>query len=381
MSIVAKSDRAVKALRRVSRRLPAIGVLLLASILVVVALLHRGIEVTELDVDDGGIWVSKGSDLSLGHLNYDALTFDGFVSTPSARVSLGQDGRTVTIGDETNHSVSSVDVTGMKLGGAITVPEGSQVAQGATTLAVLDASAGYLWVGDASRPDARKYDDTEAIADGLAGGVAPIVDQLTSAGSITPTIVVFATYYPDRSFATEDYEDDYALNRFFATTEIDTLIKTVESRYTTFARGDTSDESLRASRRHRAFGGFSMGATTTWDVFALRPQYFYGYIPMAGESWIGREEDADSAQIAQLVTAGAERAHYGPQDFRIFASVGSLDPALDDMSPQLAQLRADYPDLMTDDSLQMWIDEGESHSMASVGNQVAHDLPLLFPPA
>ena len=138
---------------------------------------------------------------------------------------------------------------------------------------------------------------------------------------------------------------------------------------------------MRASRRHRAFGGFSMGATTTWDVFALRPQYFYGYMPMAGESWIGREEDADSAQIAQLVTAGAERAHYGPQDFRILASVGSLDPALGDMAPQLAQLRADYPDLMTDDSLQMWIDEGENHSMTSVGNQVAHDLPLLFPPA
>lgn len=187
MSIVAKSDRAVKALRRVSRRLPAIGVLLLASILVVVALLHRGIEVTELDVDDGGIWVSKGSDLSLGHLNYDALTFDGFVSTPSARVSLGQDGRTVTIGDETTHSVSSVDVAGMKLGGAITVPEGSQVAQGATTLAVLDASAGYLWVGDANRPDALKYDDTEAIADGLAGGVVTV--------SMKGTVYAYAPQY------------------------------------------------------------------------------------------------------------------------------------------------------------------------------------------
>ena len=132
-------------------------------------------------------------------------------------------------------------------------------------------------------------------ADGMAEGVAPVVDQLTSTGSIAPTIVVFATYYPDRSFATDDYEDDYALNRFFATSEIDTLIDTIESRYTTFARGDTSDQSLRASRRHRAFGGFSMGATTTWDVFALRPQYFYGYMPMAGESWIGRDEDADSA--------------------------------------------------------------------------------------
>ena len=209
--------------------------------------------------------------------------------------------------------------------------------------------------------------------------VPPTYTPGVPARSIAPTIVVFATYYPDRSFATEDYEDDYALNRFFATTEIDTLIEAVESRYTTYARGDTSDESLRASRRHRAFGGFSMGATTTWDVFALRPQYFYGYMPMAGESWIGREEEADSAQIAQLIAAGVERAHYGPQDFLVLASVGSLDPALGDMAPQLAQLRADYPDLMTDTSLKLWIDEGESHSMTSVGNQIAHSLPLLFP--
>ena len=216
-------------------------------------------------------------------------------------------------------------------------------------------------------------------ADGLAEGVAPVVDQLTSDGSIAPTIVVFATYYPDRSFATDDYEDDYALNRFFATTEIDTLIKAVESRYTTYARGDTSDESLRASRRHRAFGGFSMGATTTWDVFALRPQYFYGYMAMAGESWIGREEEADSPRIAELVTAGVERAQYGPQDFRVLASVGSEDPALWDMTPQIDELREDYPDLMTEDSLQLWIDEGESHSMDSVGNQVEHNLLLLFP--
>ena len=148
----------------------------------------------------------------------------------------------------------------------------------------------------------------------------------------------------------------------------------------TFARGDTSDQSLRASRRHRAFGGFSMGATTTWDVFALRPQYFYGYMPMAGESWIGREEDADFPRIAELVTDGALRAGYGPSDFRILASVGSEDPALWDMTPQLDELYQDYPDLMTESSLQVWIDDGEDHSMTSVCNQVAHSLPLLFPP-
>ena len=216
-------------------------------------------------------------------------------------------------------------------------------------------------------------------AAGLAAGVAPVVDKLEASGEVSPTIVVFATYYPDRSFATDDYEEDYALNRFFATTEIDTLIDTVESRYTTFARRDTSDQSLRASRRHRAFGGFSMGATTTWDVFALRPQYFYGYMPMAGESWIGREEDADEEHLAELVTAGAVREGYGQGDFRILASVGSEDPALWDMTPQLDELRQDYPDLMTETSLQLWIDDGESHSSTSVANQVEHNLPLLFP--
>ena len=46
-------------------------------------------------------------------------------------------------------------------------------------------------------------------------------------------------------------------------------------------------------------------------------------------------------------------------------SLGSLDPALSDMAPQLAQLRVDFPNLMTADRLQIWIDEGESHSTPS----------------
>ena len=216
-------------------------------------------------------------------------------------------------------------------------------------------------------------------AAGLADGVAPVVDELEKSGEVAPTIVVFATYYPDRSFATDDYEDDYVLNRFFATSEIDTLMKEVETRYTTFAHGDMSDASLRASRWHRAFGGFSMGATTTWDVFSLRPQYFYGYMPMAGESWIGREEDADEARIAELVTAGVLREGYGPADFRILASVGSDDPALWDMSPPLDEFHEEYPALMPASSRQLGIADGEAHSSASVAHQVEHSLPLLFP--
>ena len=49
------------------------------------------------------------------------------------------------------------------------------------------------------------------------------------------------------------------------------------------------------------------------------------------------------------------------------------------MTPQVDELHEDYPDLMTEDSLQLWIDDGETHSMTSIANQVEHNLPLLFP--
>ena len=216
-------------------------------------------------------------------------------------------------------------------------------------------------------------------AEEMADEVSPSIDDLERSGSVSPTIIVFATYYPDRSFVNDDFETDYQLNRFFATSEINTLINAVEAHYSTYAGGDTSDESLKASRTHRAFGGFSMGGITTWDVFALNPDYFYGYLPMAGESWIGRDHDAPLPQIADEVTLGVRSRNMGPQDFRIIASVGSDDPTLDDMNPQLGEFYRKYPMLMTPQSLQVWIDEDGTHSLASVSRQLSHALPLLFP--
>ena len=102
-------------------------------------------------------------------------------------------------------------------------------------------------------------------------------------------------------------------------------------------------------------------------------------MPMAGESWIGRDHDAPLPQIADEVTLGVRSRNMGQQDFRIIASVGSDDPALDDMNPQLDEFYRKYPTLMTPQSLQVWIDEGGTHSLASVSRQLSHALPLLFP--
>ena len=58
-------------------------------------------------------------------------------------------------------------------------------------------------------------------AEEMADDVSPAIDDLERSGALSPTIVVFATYYPDRSFVNDDFETDYQLNRFFATSEID----------------------------------------------------------------------------------------------------------------------------------------------------------------
>ena len=47
------------------------------------AIISRGIETTEVNVDDGGIWVTNESKLMVGHMNYDARILDAAFSDSS----------------------------------------------------------------------------------------------------------------------------------------------------------------------------------------------------------------------------------------------------------------------------------------------------------
>ena len=67
-----------------SKRMPAIAVLVVSAMLCVLAVVYRGVEVTQVSVDDGGIWVTNQDRKLLGHLNYDSLMLDGTVSVKSA---------------------------------------------------------------------------------------------------------------------------------------------------------------------------------------------------------------------------------------------------------------------------------------------------------
>lgn len=97
-----------KTRRTWSKRLLAMSVLLVSAILRTIAFMSRGMEVTQVSVDDGGIWVTNQDRKLVGHLNYDARMLDGTAPVKSASFDIGQAGGDVTLGEAGTRTVSPV---------------------------------------------------------------------------------------------------------------------------------------------------------------------------------------------------------------------------------------------------------------------------------
>ncbi|MEE8885442.1 MAG: alpha/beta hydrolase-fold protein [Eubacteriales bacterium] len=208
----------------------------------------------------------------------------------------------------------------------------------------------------------------------LAAAMQPLFDDWIREGTMQPMLVVFPTYYPDRSFVVSNYSEDYPLNHFFATSEVRELMKAAEGQYHTYA-DSTDDEGFKESRMHRAFGGYSMGGVTTWDVLASQADYFSYFMPMAGDCWLDRISDEP---VDQLLAQGLEDGGYTSGDFRIIAMVGGSDGTKASMQPQIAELRENHQDLITDENLIYWENEGGGHSQESLELEVEHGVQYLW---
>lgn len=214
--------------------------------------------------------------------------------------------------------------------------------------------------------------------DDFASVMQPQFDAWIAAGDMAPMLVVIPTYYPDDSFVVADYSQDYPLNHFFATTEITALLPVVEGTFTTHS-SDTTPQGLEAGRRHRAFGGYSMGGITTWDVLVEQPEHFAWFMPMAGDSWIGRTTgDSEVAAVADTLASGLRDHGYGANDFQVIAMVGGSDGTKSAMQPQLDELRQSHGDLFTEQSLIYWENADGGHNQQSLEIETRHAMAYLF---
>ncbi len=86
-----------------------------------------------------------------------------------------------------------------------------------------------------------------------------VVDNLIAKGESRPVIIVTPTFYSGNE---SDEEEGVDLQGHFWEELRNDIIPLIEGKYSTFANGDTSDDSLIASRDHRAYAGLSMGSMT-----------------------------------------------------------------------------------------------------------------------
>ena len=127
------------------------------------AALHPGIPTADLELDDGGVWVTKSSDLLVGHLNYPSRLLDGAVRTRAADFDLLQSADTVAVVDRVNSTLTTVDPATVALGTDTVLPAGAAVALGGRTVGVL--ADGRIYAVPVQSMTGTTFDPESAIAD------------------------------------------------------------------------------------------------------------------------------------------------------------------------------------------------------------------------
>lgn len=114
------------------------------------ALAYEGNPTTEVDLNDGGVWITKSSNLLVGHFNNESTVLDGGLRTAAEDFDILQDESTVIVVDQSESTVTLVDPARVSLGDSTGIPASNKVALGERTVAILDTQSGDLWVLAAS---------------------------------------------------------------------------------------------------------------------------------------------------------------------------------------------------------------------------------------
>jgi len=193
-----------------------------------------------------------------------------------------------------------------------------------------------------------------------------ILDHMIMNGDLEPLIVVTPTFNGGNCTAQNFYQE-------FRTN----VIPFVEGKYSTYAESTTS-EGIKASRMHRAFGGFSMGGLTTWTVMANCLDYVAYFMPLSGDYWSGNSGQEKANSIASSINSfGLSNRQYF-----IFAATGSEDIAYPNLAPQVEAMKSLPQFVYTSDfskgNFYFLVAPGLTHWWGYVRHYIYDALPYFF---
>lgn len=203
-----------------------------------------------------------------------------------------------------------------------------------------------------------------------------ILDNLIADGSIKPLIVVCATF--DAENKSQNFSRSVDELSVFHNDFRNNLVPYIESKYSTYAGKNVTEENLRASREHRAFGGFSLGAVTMWYQFIYNLDYVKYFLPMSGDCWIiatygGRYYPVETTQYLEKVISDG---NYNETDFYIYQGIGTNDPIWDQTNNQIQEMMKS--DTFTPKNLHYAIIQDGRHDLMACEMYIYHGLQKFF---
>lgn len=211
-----------------------------------------------------------------------------------------------------------------------------------------------------------------------------VLDHLIEEGRMRPILVVCPTFYDDdQNIGANRMEDATAMTREFHTELQNDLIPVVETKYNTYLKG-TDSLAVTRSRDHRAFGGFSMGALTTWYQLAYGVNAVRTYIPLSGDIWVydaqGKKQDARTS--AEWINGMLEKSPFA-HDFQVYGYTGTEDIAGNPMKAVVEAL-GQYAPLFRyrtpDANLYFAMRENGEHFYGHINEYLYLALPVIFKP-
>ncbi|MBQ8076260.1 MAG: hypothetical protein IJ237_09805 [Oscillospiraceae bacterium] len=202
-----------------------------------------------------------------------------------------------------------------------------------------------------------------------------LFDNLIAKGDIPPMIIVSATFYNRNSDT--DFSSSIREFRAFHQDFETHLMPTVEGQFHTYAKS-ASDEDLRASRDHRAFGGFSLGCVTTWLEFCHDYDYIRYFLPMSGSCWYyGTYGDFQIEKNVDFIEQIVREHNLDERGYFIYHAVGTQD-AVKSQSLMMADEMLSRSDVFSTEHYVFYQKDGGHHDFRAVQEYLYNALPLFF---
>ncbi|MDO4791009.1 MAG: Ig-like domain-containing protein [Buchananella hordeovulneris] len=131
-------------LDRLRQKGAAVAATIAVAAVGVIAVLNPGQKAADLDLTDGGVWVTNTSARLMGHLNSASRKIDGGMRLSSANFDVFQQGEQVFASLPDEAQLSQVDVANSALGAGLAL-EGLGAQVGGGTVSVVDAVGGRAW--------------------------------------------------------------------------------------------------------------------------------------------------------------------------------------------------------------------------------------------